>query len=130
MRRNLPITTATVISSSPSTTPNKHVNYQQNLNKKKQRQQQPSNTLTDQAATTLLDECNNNNTGQYCCCSGNNNSTLTPMAALASEKAQVYPSLLPSSGFNLFEEEDRRRENAFKAVMIVCLCVSGCFFHK
>ncbi|KAL7071006.1 hypothetical protein ACQ4LE_009733 [Meloidogyne hapla] len=126
MRRNLPITTTNKpIPSSPSPAiPNRNDNQQQNqnnLNRKKQRQQnfQQPNTLKDHG-TTLIEECTNNT----CCCSGNNNSTSTP--ALVSEKTQIFSSLIHSSGFNLFEEEDRRRENIFKTVVIFCLCVSVC----
>jgi hypothetical protein len=30
-----------------------------------------------------------------------------------------------TSGFDLFEEEDKRRENAFKAVLVITLCITG-----
>ena len=124
MRRNLPITTTTskpVPSSLSPTIPNRNINQQQNnLNRKKQHQQnfqQQTNKLNDQG-TTLIEDA-----GQ-CCYSGNVNSTLA-QPTLVSEKTQIFSSVLPSSGFNLFEEEDTRRENAFKGVMIVCLCISG-----
>ena len=30
-----------------------------------------------------------------------------------------------SNGFELFNEEDRRRENAFKVILVVSLCITG-----
>jgi hypothetical protein len=30
-----------------------------------------------------------------------------------------------ANGFDLFEEEDRRRENAFKTILIISLCLAG-----
>lgn len=114
MRRNLPITTSTAISSSSSVAPKRQSNHQtqNNFNRKKQRYQNfqhPTNTFIDQE--NLTEECNNNS--QSCCC--NNSSKI--------EALEIFPS--SSSGFNLFEMEDRRKENAFKTVMIVCLCISG-----
>nr|CAD2188967.1 unnamed protein product [Meloidogyne enterolobii] len=126
MRRNLPITTTNkpVPSSLSPTIPNRNINQQQNqnnLNRKKQHQQNfqhQTNKLNDQG-TTLIEDAS------QCCYSGNVNSTLA-QPTLISEKTQIFSSVLPSSGFNLFEEEDIRRENAFKGVMIVCLCISVC----
>jgi hypothetical protein len=42
---------------------------------------------------------------------------------------QCASAATSTNGFNCFEEEDARRENAFKAVLVISLCISSNKFY-